>query len=100
MRQSEGQGRSQPQGSVESQDRELDVLRAGARDGTERPRRRNNNWGHRRDVEVQQRTWLKEQKVDARTMLGSRQGKAKGAKSITLDQSVWSFSFMLPMIFF
>lgn len=42
---------------------------------------------------------MKEQEVAARTMLGSRQGKGKGAKSKTLDQSVWSFSFMLPTSF-
>lgn len=40
MQQSEGQGRSQPHGSMEGQDKELKVLRAGARSGAEQPRRR------------------------------------------------------------
>ena len=99
MQQSEGQGRSQPHRSRERQDKELKVLRAGARNGTEQPRRRNSNWDHQRAVAVQQGTRLKEQEADARTMPGYRQGKGKEVKSITLDQSVWSFSFMLPMIF-
>lgn len=37
--------------------------------------------------------------MDARTILGSRQGKGKGAESITLDKSVLSYSFTLPMVF-
>lgn len=64
------------------------MLRAGARNGTEQPRRRSNNGGHQRAVVVQQGKRVKEQEVAARTMLGSRLGKGKGAKSKTLDQSV------------
>lgn len=50
MQQSEGQGRSQPYRSIEGQDKELQVLRAGARNGTEQPRRSSNNGGHQRAV--------------------------------------------------
>lgn len=45
MQQSERQGRSQTHRSIEDQDKELKVLRAGARSGAEQPRRRNKNWG-------------------------------------------------------
>lgn len=91
-------GKAGPHGSTNSQDMEWKVLIARARSGAEQPRRRNKNWGNQRAVVVQQGTRLKEQEMDARKICGSRPGKNKGAKSMTPDQIVWSFSLMLRMI--